>query len=157
MEMVVYIGIVAVVLSTIFSLFMWILQLERKSRAIQELSFYTQNALRLITEEVQQADSFYTPTTNNSQLSLETANDAPEGEVYTYVDFYVCFSQLCIKKEGQDPISLFPPNLEVQTLSFSQAGTSMQIYLEARFKNEANKPELEEAITLQTAAALRPK
>ena len=52
----------------------------------------------IMVREIKEAKSVYTPTTNSSQLSLETINYLPVDEENTYIDFFLCGSSLCLKK-----------------------------------------------------------
>ncbi|MEK7520390.1 MAG: type II secretion system protein [Patescibacteria group bacterium] len=81
------------------------------------------DALGAITNEVKYAKSVYAPTSvfgaAASQLSLETALNAPSGENTTFVDFYLDNGVVYEKREGTAPSALTTARVNIGTLQFS--------------------------------------
>lgn len=151
-EILIYIAVLAIIVSVVSSFFLWVIRANTKTKAMREVLDNTRRAMEIMTYEIKEAESIYTPTTTSNQLSLETTHYLPEGEKTTYLDFYLCGVQLCLKKESQNPVILTSDKVEVSNLVFSQIVTSgipsIQINLQIDYKNQAS-------ITLTSTASLR--
>lgn len=163
-EVVVYTAIVLIIFLVLSSFVYWTVRIQNKVRAMREVSTNAERVLTYIANEIKEAKSVYTPTSNfdisPGQLSLETTKYLPAGETNTYIDFYQCDNQICMKKEGQNPIALSPDNLEVTHLEFHQVATtanapSIQVHMIVKHMNPQNVPEQEAQIDLVTTASLR--
>lgn len=119
-EILVYIAILSLVLFLVCSFIFWMNQSNAKTKAKREALENARRALEIMTYEIKGAKSLYRPTTASNQLSLETYRYLPNDEDDTFVDFFLCDSRLCLKKESQDPISLTSNNVEVELLEFTQ-------------------------------------
>lgn len=89
-----------------------------------------QHTLAVITSEIQQADSVYTPTSvlgsHPGQLSLATTQNLPSDENITYLDFYVDDEHIYIKREGSDPVLLTSQQVKVSNLTFTHLNPTSQ-------------------------------
>jgi len=162
-EVLIYIAVLAIVVLIVFSFFLWATRANTKAKAMREVLDNARRAMEIMTYEIKEAKSIYTPTStfdsHPGQLSLETKKYLPEGETTSYIDFYLCGVQLCFKKESQNPITLTSDRAEVSNLMFSRIVTSgipsIQISLEINYKNPTGRPEYQASITSTSTASLR--
>lgn len=166
-EILVYIAVLAIITVAISSFFLWFIHSNTKTRAMRETLDNARRAMEIMTYEIKEAKSIYTPTTVSTQLSLESTKHLPEEEKTTYVDFYLCGTQLCFRKEpssfiatSSKPIALTSNSVEVKNLIFSEIATtstkpSVQINLKVDYKNPANRPEYQSSVNLTSTASLR--
>lgn len=163
-EILVYIAVLSLIMLTVSSLFLWVSRANSKAKAIKETLDNTRRAMGVITYEIREARSIYTPTSaldiSPGQLSLETTKHLPEGETTAYVDFYLCGARLCLKKEGENPIALTSDKVEITNLEFSQIATtstvpSIQINLKIDYKAPASKAEYQATINTTSTVSLR--
>jgi len=158
-EMLVYVAVLAIIVLAVSSFFLWTTRSNTKTRAMREALDNSRRAMEIMSSEIKEAKSIYAPTTTSTQLSLETTKYLPAGEETTYIDFYLCGTQLCLKKESQNPIALTSDRVEVNNLIFSQIITggnpSVQIDLGINFKNPQNRPEYQASVNLKSTASLR--
>lgn len=164
MEILVYISVLTIVIFVASSFFLWISKSNAKTKATRETLDNARRAMEIMTYEIREAKSIYTPTsifsTSSGQISLETKKYLPEGETFSYIDFYLCESRLCLKKEGMNPIALTSDRVEIKNLEFNQIATtstfpSIQINLKVDYKNPKNRPELMVSVTLNSTVSLR--
>ncbi|MBI2577900.1 MAG: hypothetical protein HYV77_03610 [Candidatus Wildermuthbacteria bacterium] len=159
-ELIVYIAILVVVVSGATSFLLWTARLHLRSQSFQEVTDNASNALNTITREIRKSAGIYTPTTSSTQLSLATKEYMPAGESSSYIDFFLCGTALCLKKESQNPVVLTSDRVEVTSLQFQEVRTglnrsSVQIAIGVEYKNPDNRPDLEASITLTSTASLR--
>lgn len=132
-ELMLYVSVCGMLLAAVGALLVWTLRSQAKSQAEHEVTFQALRVAEVITKEIQNAKSVYTPSsvfaTHPSQLSLETSNALPQGEQNTYVDFFVCDSRICMKREGQNPLALTSEKLIVQNFVVRQVGKGAHIDL----------------------------
>ena len=164
MEALIYIVVLAIVVSAVSSFFLWITRSNTKTRAMRETLDNSRRAMEIMSHEIKEAKDIYTPTsifsTSTGQISLETTKYLPEGENRTYIDFFLCEKHLCLKKEGQDPIALTSDNVEVKSLEFNQVATtstipSIQIVLRVDYKAPAERAEYQASVKLISTVSLR--
>jgi type II secretory pathway pseudopilin PulG len=164
MEILIYVGVLAIVILTISSFFLWITRSNAKAKAMRETLENAKRAMEIMTSEIREAESIYTPTsvfsTSSGQISLETKKYLPEGEETSYIDFYLCENHLCLKKEGENPIALTSDSVEIKNLEFNLITTtstlpSIQINLKVDYKNPQNRPELIASVILNSTVSLR--
>lgn len=145
-EILVYIGILAVLISAFSYFFLEVNRARVKTTTMREVLDNARQAMEIMTYEIRGARGVYAPTSvfnvDSGQLSLETEKDSPAGENKTYVDFYLCEKRLCLKKEGQEPIALTSDKAEVKKLQFSQISSasdfpSVQINLKVDYKTSS--------------------
>lgn len=139
MEILVYFAILSLILLLIVSFIFWINSFNAKTKAKREGLENARRALEIITYEIKGAKSVYTPTTALNQLSLETSRYLPDDETYTFIDFFLCGSRICLKKESQDPIFLTSDAVEATQLEFTQisinGSLSIKINLTINYEN----------------------
>ena len=164
MEALIYIGVLAIVVLAVSSFFLWITRSNTKVRAMRETLDSARQAMEIMSHEIKEAKSIYTPisifSTSTGQISLETTKYLPEGENRTYIDFFLCEKRLCLKKEGQNPIALTSDNVEVKSLEFNQVATtstipSIQIALRIDYKAPAERAEYQASVELISTVSLR--
>ena len=159
-ETLVYIVIISIIVTVVVSTLLWIVRSEANAKARRVTADNTRSVMRIMTREIREAKILYTPTmTLPTQLSLETKINLPPGETSTYVDFFLCGTRLCLKREFQNPIALTSEDVEVTNITFTEVTTnsipSIQIALQIEYKNPGNKPELEVAVNATTTVSLR--
>lgn len=140
LELLIYVSVLAIFVGSAVSLLLWVVRVNNKAADMRELMDNAQRIVEEISYQVRHAQSFYTPTTTSTQLSLETLNYLPPGESSSYLDFYLCGSQLCLKKESQKEIVLTSEGIEVSYLDFQIIATttpSLQMGLGLKFKDSS--------------------
>lgn len=164
LEILIYIAVLAVVILGVHALLIWTIHSNTKAKVMREVLDNSRRAMEIMTHEIREAKSIYTPTSTSTQLSLETKHYLPEGESFTYIDFYLCgtaSTTLCLKKESQAPIALTSDEVEVNDLVFTQliatstVPSSIQIHLKIDYKNPYDRPELLASINTTSTASLR--
>jgi len=159
----IYIGVLGIILTAIFSLLIVSNRSNIKARVMRETLEDARRAMDIMVREIKEAKGIYTPTTDSDQLSLETINYLPTDEETTYIDFFLCgpsLSSLCLKKEKDPtPVSITKDNVEVNNLAFTRIvsgdSTSIQIELGMKYKNPNNRPEYQATVNLTSTASLR--
>lgn len=158
-ELVVSISLMSLILVALMSFIWWMNYYNSKTRADNQSLDSASRALNEMVYEIKGAKSIYTPTTTASQLSLETTHYLPSDESDTFIDFFLCGSALCLKKESQDPIILTSDNVNVSSLSFTKISNgsvpSVQIRLTVNYNNPNNDPSRNASVTLTSTASLR--
>jgi len=157
-EILVYVAVLAIIISAVSSFFLWATRSNTKARAMREVSDNARRAMEIMAYEIKETKSIYTPTSSSTQLSLETRHYLPDGEESTYIDFYLCDNHLCLKKDSEDPIALTSDRVKVSNLEFLQVATttpSIQINLKIDYKNPYNRPELRASISGTSTLSLR--
>lgn len=154
-EVLTYIAILSMVVLAASSFLTWAIKSNIKIKVMRETLDNARRGMEQMTYEIRKAESIYTPTIDLNQLSLETTNYLPTGETTTYIDFYLCGTQLCLKKEGQNPIALTSDRVEVTKLEFTQIDNSIQIDLKIDYKNFGSLPEYQSSTALISTISLR--
>jgi len=159
-EILIYIGVLVIIVSAVSSFFLWANRSNAKSKAMNEVLYNARRAMEIMTQEIKESKSIYTPTTISHQLSLETTNHLPEGEETSFIDFYLCGTHICFKKESQDAVVLTSDKVEVSNLEFTQIATastipSIQINLKINYKTPSGRPEYQASINTTSTASLR--
>ena len=158
-EIVVSLGILSIILLVIISFILWANYYGAKTRADSEVLENARRVLDVITYEIRGAKSIYNPTTTSDQLSLETEKYAPSGEDSTFIDFFICGSALCLKKESQDPIILTSDSIKIESIYFSEIlnGTvpSVKIDITVNYQNQYSDDESYASISSTSTASLR--
>jgi len=124
MELLVYLSIMSFLLVSIVSFVMWMNSYSLQANASSETLENARTALDVISYEIRGAKGVYMPTTSDSQLSLETTHYLPDNENISFIDFFLCGTAVCLKKESQESIALTPDSVEVTNLSFTQINNS---------------------------------
>ena len=158
--MLVYLAILVIVVSALSSLLLLMVHSNIKMKSMNTVAISAQESLDLLSYEIRHAEGVYTPTVTNNQLSLFTNRHAPTGEEDGYVDFFICDTRLCMKREGQNPVALTPENTEITQLEFSHVlsgleSSSIQIGIGISYKNPSNRAELTASVQLISTVNLR--
>lgn len=119
-EVLVSITLFFIISLAISSLFFLMHNVNVKTKANREALDNARRAMEIITYEIKGAKSIYTPTITANQLSLETSRYLSSGENSTFIDFFICGSNICFKKESQSPVSLISDSVQATDLQFSQ-------------------------------------
>jgi len=159
-EVLVYIAVLSIIIAAVVSFILWSVFSYTKAKVARETLDNAERVIRVITNEIREADSIYTPTTTVSQLSLKTIKYLPSEEEATYIDFYLCDSRLCFKKESQNSIVLTSDKVEITNLTFNQIfsggeESSIQISLTIDYKNPTGRSEYNASVSLISTASLR--
>ncbi|MCH7604693.1 type II secretion system protein [Patescibacteria group bacterium] len=158
-EILIYLVVLVIIMVTVSSFLLWMVRTTTKIQVVRDTVSNARHAMNVMTREIREADSLYTPTSTSTQLSLETRRNTPFGETTTYIDFFLCGSALCLKRESASPISLTTDNVEVADIEFVQVTTSsvpsVQIRLQIDYKNPGNKVDLDASITTTSTVSLR--
>lgn len=119
----VYVALLALVLTVMTRLAAGLLHANAQAQLAGEVMDNAQSTLATITQEIQQADGVYTPTSVLSstpgQLSLVTQHNPPTDETITYVDFYVDDEHVYVKREGSAAQLMISPRVRVESLQFT--------------------------------------
>jgi type II secretory pathway pseudopilin PulG len=158
-EILVYIGVFSLIAVVIVSFVFWLIRSNIKAKVVRETLNNSKRIMELMTKEIREAESVYIPTTSSTQLSLKTIKHLASGEEISFIDFYLCGTRICLKKESQDPIFLSSENIEVNNLVFTQIASdqaaNIQIDLGVNYKNPGDRPEYRALIDLTSSASLR--
>ena len=159
-ELLMYVSVLTLIVFATSSFFLSSTKSNRRAKAARETLDNTRRSIEIMTHEIREARSIYGPTSvfssSNGQLSLETTNYCPDGEITTYVDFYLCDERLCSKKESQNPVAITSNKVEIENLEFSQVATSsVQISLKVNYKSLSTRPEDQFSINTTSTVSLR--
>lgn len=159
-EILVYVAVLVVIISVIFSFFLWASYSSNKTKASKEVLNSSRRAMEIMSFEIRGAKSIYIPTSDMTQLSLKTGRYLPEGENSSYIDFYLCDGRLCLKKETQNPVALTSDKVEITNLEFAlisatSTAPSVQISLEIDYKNPQDRMEYQASINTTSTVSLR--
>ena len=146
-ELLVYSALLVLIVGAVTTLLFGVLKSHVKARAVRDVMQNTILVTDAISLEIKEAAGVYDSTTTSSQLSLETTKSPPVGEASTYVDFFICGSRLCIKRESQSPVALTSESVEIRSIAFQKVvtGTIPSIVMSLRIGsvNPENRSELE--------------
>ncbi len=156
-EVLVFISILLLVFLIVAGFIFWFNYSNSKAKADREVLENSRSAIETMLYEIKGAESVYTPTTTSSQLSLRTYDYLPSGEGTSYIDFFLCGTRICFKKESQNPVFLTSDAIEVTTLEFVHisinGSDSVRIHLVANYKTSSL--ELASSADLTSTASLR--
>ena len=157
LELVIYIAVLSLVLLLASSFVFYFAKSNYQSAGDREVLDNARRVLEIMAYEVSGATGVYTPTTSATQLSLETSRYVPKGESTTYLDFFICQTRICEKKDSQNPIYLASDSVSVTSLVFNRisinGATSIKMTVTLRYKNTFNGSQ--PSVTLTSTAALR--
>jgi hypothetical protein len=161
-EFMVYIFTLAIVSGIIVSFVIQISDLNTYAHVTGETLDNTRRALDIITNEVRNATSIYTPTTfatHPGQLSLETSyGTLPLGETSTYIDFYLDDERLYLKREGSSPELITSERIKITNFSFTQLNANtpgISLSLTAVYDTVSSDIQSQSTITLNGTAIIR--
>lgn len=142
LEIIISVALFSMILLAVVSSLLTMNVSNLKTNASSEALENARRALEEITYEIREAKSIYTPTTTANQLSLETTKYLPDGENKTFIDFFLCGSAVCLKKESETAIALTSDSVEVTNLAFSQISTganpSVQVSLTVNYSGSSS-------------------
>ncbi len=154
-------AIFVVLFGTLTTFIVWVYRSNVKFQALSEVSTNTQRATQIIIDEVRSASSVYLPTTNATQLSLETSRYQPAGETLSFVDFFICDTQLCMKKETDtSPVAITSNKVQIDSLDFDLLSNDdgpylVQITLVVSYKQSSGALEEQAQTSITSTAILR--
>lgn len=126
-ETILYVGIVSVLAVFLTYSVAGLIRSYKKIQIQNEVLGNVAAIFSVITEEVKSARSVYEPTSifgeDEGQLSLKTFRGAPDGEYWTYVDFYLDNQRVYLKREGVAAFSISSEQVSVSRLKFTRIGT----------------------------------
>jgi len=154
-EMIVYTAIFSVVFAILTGFIVWVYQANAKSGAIREVANNTQRAMQVILKEITESKSIYTPLTSSTQLSLETIGQLPLQEASTYVDVFLCGSQICFKRESEDVFALTSDRVIVNNLKFVQFTSTSSPAIQVSFSIDYINPGITTAVNATSTTVLR--
>lgn len=158
-EIMVYVSILSFVILSVISLFLWSNRTQAKARAITEVVSSSNRAIDIITGEITKSSGIYYPTSTTTQITLSTLHQPPDGETETYTDIYLCGTQVCLKKESQDPVAITSDAVYVNELRFLQISAStspsVRITLSLDYADFRSRPDYRTTYSITTTASLR--
>ena len=164
-EVLVSVGIVSMILLLLSSFIFQLNYSNSKTKADREALENARRILDIIVYEIKGAKSIYAPTTtfpstgSADQLSLETFRYLPDGEDTSFIDFFLCGTGLCLKKESQNPVLLNSDNVSVTNLVFTRilSGTapSVKTAFTVSYKNPSGQPSNDASVSLNATVSLR--
>ncbi len=158
-EVLVSVGIISIVVLLLSSFILGLNFTSSKTKADREVLENARRVMDQITYEIKGATSLYSPTTSLSQLSLQTNRYLPTDEKTTFIDFFLCGSAICFKKESQSPIALTANTVSVSSLSFTKvvngATTSVKIGVTVNSINPSGDLARTASTTLNSIVSLR--
>lgn len=160
-ELVIYVSIFVVLITTITLFAMTFTETAAKTRIKRELSLSAYSAMKAMLYEIKRADNIYIPTSileaHPGQLSLQTDYELPSGENMGYIDFYLdSDGKLYLKRESQNSQSLIPENFKITNLEFEYMGLSAEsIRIKLTIENDNPIPEYQYSYTLTSSGSIR--
>ena len=161
METSVYLGLFTLMMLLLFALLSFVYSANLRFRLLKETTDNARMAMDMIAYEIKEANSVYASTTNSSQLSLRTDHYIMAGEADSFLDIFVCGTQLCLKKEGQaEPVVLTSGSVVVKELSFirfsaTSSSPAVQIGLRLESKNPIDRFGAHVSVNVTSTASLR--
>ncbi|MDP4008845.1 MAG: type II secretion system protein [bacterium] len=125
-EVLVYVGVVGIVASSVISFSLWMLRtqgnLERQEAGLAE----GERVMSAISREIWGSFEVYEPTStlkeHPGQLSLKTARSVPAEDPFVYTDIYLCGDKICVKREGEDSVVASSEDVVIEQLIFTRSG-----------------------------------
>lgn len=162
-EMLVYIGLLAVLLTVLTQAGSHIIRQTAHTQLTAQVLGNARGALEDIGREIRHGSGLYTPTsvfgTYPGQLSLATQENAPADEAGTYVDFYIDDERLYRKREGATAELLTSEQVKVTNLVFTHLNVSndpaVRIELTVEPAASSTNAEAQTSVTLFTTVSLR--
>lgn len=158
-EVLLYTAVLTIIVTVIGSFFLWIVRSNTKARVTRETLDSSRRVIEIMTYEIKEAESIYSPTIDSDQLSLETTKHLPDGEETSYIDFFLCGDRLCMKKESQNSIAITSDQVRVSKFIFTQIATSVvpsiQIDLKIDYKNPNNRREYQSSVETVSTISMR--
>ena len=163
METLIYISVL-IIITTVLTIFItWTIRANAKIKVEQETLDNARRATEIMTYEIKEAKSVYTPTSildqNPGQLSLETTHSLPLDEKATFLDIYLCGKQICLKRENTQPSAITSDRTSVDKLTFSRVLSNttevVQINFTLHYDSPGNHPEWQASTTINSTITLK--
>ena len=164
-ELLIYIATFSFVLVFLISFVLNLIGVQAKIKINKEVLENNQRAMETMLSYIKESQDVYTSTSyfdnHPGQLSLKTAQNRPEGEEATYLDFYLDENErICFKEEGSEAIALTSEKIRINNMTFnylidSNNNKSIRIELSAVYRNSSNKTDYQATSTLISTANLR--
>lgn len=154
-EILVYTALLSLVMGAVLSFLLFAVSSQLALVSRRSVTLEGSRALEVVAREVREARSLYAPTSvldlHPGQLSLETKKSLLAGEQETFVDFFLCGEQLCMKKESQNPLALTSPLVKVENLVFRQvvSGTIPSLRIELTLSSKEEQTSFGETVSLR--------
>ncbi|MDP2909921.1 MAG: hypothetical protein Q8N69_02530 [bacterium] len=157
-ELLVYLFVFVLISMIIIAFIFTLINSIIKAKVDKETLDNANRIMKIIISEIKEAEYIYTPTSSPNQLSLKTSRYAGSDENSSYIDFFLCGTNICFKKEFSDPIIINTEKVEVSNLVFEIISTggidSVKIILDINYKDEG-RPILASSVNLMSAASIR--
>ncbi|MDO8529899.1 MAG: prepilin-type N-terminal cleavage/methylation domain-containing protein [bacterium] len=157
-EVVVSVGITSVIVLLLSSFIFELNFSNSKTKADRGVLENARRILDQIAYEIKGATSVYASTTSASQLSLQTQRYLPSGEVITFIDFFLCGTDLCLKKESQNPVLMNSETVSISSLAFTRvangSNSSIKVQVTVDYKNPTSETS-GSSVTLNQTVSLR--
>jgi len=163
-EMLVYVSIMAVVISVIAAFLPQVIRTGLYTQARALVLSNNRSAMEVIAHEIRHSNGVYAPTSvfgsNPGQLSLEMTTTTMADEAYTFSDFYVDDERLYIKREEQADILLMSEKIKVDSLVFTHLNTTssnpgIRISLTTSYNTLSVDLQEQSKVTLTSTISLR--
>jgi len=158
-EILVSLALFSIMVLLLVGFFFWMDFYNARIKAGSQTLESARRALDSMSYEIREAKGIYTPTTTQSQLSLETSHYLPNDETNTFIDFFLCGSALCLKRESQNILVLTPDTVEVTNITFTQllngVTPAVQTSITVSNANPGSNPAQSSTVTLTSTASLR--
>lgn len=159
LEVLISVGILSIILTLLITLMYQMNYMNFKTRTNDDALEAAKKIMETISYEIRGAKSIYTPTSSPNQISLETSRYLQEGETSSFIDFFICGSAVCVKKESQNPVPLTADNVETEKLEFlyivNGPASSVKINIIIKKKNPTNDPQNYSSANLASTVLLR--
>lgn len=160
LELLVYLGVLAVLIVALFGFISWVYQTNGKFLMLKEVNDNLRRAMDIMSYEIREAKALYVSTSNSQQISLESFHSVPLDETFGFIDFFICGKGLCLKEETLSPIVLTSDRVEVKNLFFEYIATtstapSVQISLTLGYLNVAGQTEPDTSASAVSVVSLR--
>lgn len=166
-EAVLYIGLIAIIVSTAIYFLANLFTTYSKIYAQKEVTVNIQSALNTITQEMKFGKSIYTPTSvfdnDSGQISIETNQNPPTDETKTYVDFYLDNGRVYKKEEDESALPLTSNQVKINILRFTNLSPGSaypdgaQIFIEGQFNTTNATLAGQTKVNFTTSAIVRYK
>ena len=154
-EILVYLALLVLVIGAVLSFLLFAADSQVALVSQRSITLEGSGALEFMAKEIREARSIYTPTSvldaHPGQLSLETKKAMPAGEQGTFVDFFLCQEQLCMKRESETPTALTSPSVKVENLVFRQvvSGSIPSLKVELTLFSKGNQTNFSQTVSLR--------
>ncbi len=154
-EVLIYVAVLALVVGAVLSFLLFAADSQLALVSQRSITLEGSRAMEFVAKEIREARSIYTPTSvldaHPGQLSLETKKAMSAGEQETFVDFFLCQEQLCMKREAQTPIALTSLGVKVENLVFRQvvSGSIPSLRVELTLSSKGNQTNFSQTVSLR--------